>query len=314
MRTRSAALLAALALVPALGLAPAVARAQSPENSHALEIARRALDVVRQGWALGRYDDARQMRASINLRGAGARGVTANLVVDRGAPRWRLDAAGGIGPLTVWATRDGVALHVPALKQYATRGGGDLARMAGEAGRLDAEVAAMRARLDGGYQALSLAGEETVDGAATWRLDDIPEPGTTASYWIDKASHLPRRIVIDRPGRRDVRLEFTYRSGPRPTGAIVYLQGQRDVQVSLTPSYERSGRISRVQVVTQPAGGSPITTDVTLDWSSATGAGFFQFAPPAGASQVPFAQLSQGVLLMAAGALGGLVPILLGAS
>jgi hypothetical protein len=93
----------------------------------------------------------------------------------------------------------------------------------------------------------------------------------------------------------------------------VYLQGQRDVEVALTPTYERSGRVSRVQIVTRSAGSAPVTTDVTLDWSPSIGAGFFQFAPPAGASQVPFGQLSQGVLLMAAGALGGLLPVFLGA-
>jgi hypothetical protein len=240
--------------------------------------------------------------------------VTANLVVDRATPRWRLDAAGGVGPLTLWAMTDGVVLHVPALGQYARQAGGNLARMGGEASGLDREVAAMRSRLDGGYTELSLAGEETVAGAATWRLDDRIEPGTTASYWIDQLTDLPRRIVLDRPGRRDVQVELTYGSGPRPTSATVTLQGQRDVEVRLTPTYEGSGRVSRVQVVTQPAGGSPITTDVTLDWSPTVAAGFFRFAPPTGATEVPFGQLSQGVLLMAAGALGGLLPVILGAS
>lgn len=310
-RTRSAARVAAALL--ALGLSQAAARAQSPEGSRAISIGRQALDAVRQGWALARYDEARQVRAAINLRGAGSQGVTANLVLDRGSPRWRLDAAGGVGPLSLWAMPDRVALHVPSLKQYATRAGGDLARLAGEAGRLDAEVAAMRGRLEGGYTALSLGGEETIGGAATWRLDDRLEPGTIASYWIDQASHLPRRIVLDRPGRRDVRIELAYGSGPRPSGAIVYLQGQRDVEIRLTPTYERSGRVSRVQIVTRPAGSSPITTDITVDWSPSMGAEFFRFTPPAGASEVPFGQLSQGVLLMAAGALGGLLPVFLGA-
>jgi hypothetical protein len=43
-------------------------------------------------------------------------------------------------------------------------------------------------------------------------------------------------------------------------------------------------------------------------------AGFFRFTPPTGATEVPFGQLSQGALLMAAGALGGLLPVILGAS
>jgi hypothetical protein len=158
-----------------------------------------------------------------------------------------------------------------------------------------------------------LAGEETIDGAATWRLDDRPEPGTTASYWIDQATHLPRRIALDRPGRRDLRIDFAYGSGPRPIRAVAYLQGQRDVQVTLTPTYQASGRVVGLQVVAQPSGGSPVTTDVTFDWSPSTSAEFFRFTPPAGATEVPFQQLSQGVLLMAAGALGSLLPVLLGA-
>lgn len=310
-RISLAARVAAMALVPAF--VPAAAGAQS-SDSGAVEIARRALDAVRGGWALARYDQAAMVRAAINLRGAGSEGVTGNVVVDRATPRWRLDAAGGVGPLTLWAMPDGMALHVPALAQYARRSGGSLARMAGEGSGLDAEVAAMRSRLDGSYTQLSLAGEETIAGAAVWRLDDRIEPGTTASYWIDQRSHLPRRIVLDRPGRRDVRVELAYGAGPRPTGATVYLQGQRDAEVRLTPTYEGSGRVSRVQIVTRPAGGVPVTIDVTLDWSPAVAAGFFRFAPPTGASEVPFGQLSQGVLLMAAGALGGLLPVLLGAS
>lgn len=309
-RTRAAWLLVALALP--LGAAQ-TARGQSTADDRALEIARRALDAVRQGWALGRYDDASQLRAAINLRGAGAQGVTANLVLDRSTPRWRLDAAGGLGPLTLWASPDRVALHVPSLDQYATRSGGGLAALAAEWGRLDAEVAAMRGRLDAGYADLSLGGEETIDGRATWRLDDRPEPGTTASYWIDQASHLPRRIVLDRPGRRDVRIELAYASGPRPVRATAIVQGQRDAQLTLTPSYDGAGRVSRVQVVTESAGSAPVTTDVTLDWTPSVSAGFFRFSPPEGAREVPFGQLSQGVLLMAAGALGGLLPVVLGA-
>jgi hypothetical protein len=310
--TTFAAHVAAIVLL-GLGTSQATAHAQSVEP-RAIEIARRALDAVRDGWALARYDEAARVRAAINLRGAGAQGVTANLVIDRATPRWRLDAAGGVGPLTLWAMPDGVALHVPSLGQYARRSGGDLARMGGEASGLDGEVAAMRSRLDGGYTELSLAGEETIAGAATWRLDDRIEPGTTASYWIDQRSHLPRRIVLDRPGRKDVRVDLAYGSGPRPTSATVTLQGQRDVEVRLTPTYEGSGRVSRVQVVTQPSGGARVTTDVTLDWSPAIAAGFFRFTPPTGATEVPFGQLSQGALLMAAGALGGLLPVILGAS
>ena len=305
---------AGLAAALALGLATArPAHGQATADPRALEIGRQALDAVRQGWALGRYDDASRVRAAINLRGAGPQGVTANLVLDRSAPRWRLDAAGGLGPLTLWAAPDRLALHVPALDQYATRPGGGLAAMAAQWGRLDAEVAAMRARLDGGYTELSLAGEETIDGRATWRLDDRPEPGTTASYWIDQASHLPRRVVLDRPGRRDVRIELGYATGPRPVRVTAYLQGQRDVQLTLTPDYDGSGRVSRIQAVTQSAGSSAVTTDVTLDCAPSVAVGFLRFSPPGGAREVSFGQLSQGVMLMAAGALGGLLPVLLGA-
>ena len=310
-RSRSTALAVGVLLL--LG-GSGVARAQTAGDARANEIAARALDAVRSGWALARYDAARQVRAAINLRGAGIQGVTANLVVDRDGPRWRLDVAGGVGPLTLWAMPDRIALHVASLDQHATRAGGDLARMAAEAGRLDAQVAAMRSRLEGGYTELTLGGEETIDGAATWRLDDRPEPGTTASYWIDQGSHLPRRIAVDRPGRRDVRIELAYSAGARPTRAVAYLQGQRDVQVTLTPAYDSAGRVASVQAVIVPAGGSSITTDVTFDWSPGMGAAFFRFAPPAGSREVSFSQLSQGVLIMAAGALGALLPVLLGAS
>ena len=63
-----------------------------------------------------------------------------------------------------------------------------------------------------------------------------------------------------------------------------------------------------------PAGGSTITTDLTFDWSPGMGASFFRFSAPAGSREVPFGQLSQGVLIMAAGSLGALLPVLLGAS
>ena len=312
-RLGSSATLVAGAVL-ALGASAGPGHAQSAGGARANEIAAQALDAVRSGWALSRYDAARQVRAAINLRGASTQGVTANLVLDRDGPRWRLDVAGGVGPLTLWALPDRIALHVPSLEQHATRAGGDLARMAASAGRLDAEVAAMQSRLSAGYTELTLGGEETIDGAATWRLDDRPEPGTTASYWIDQRSHLPRRIAVDRPGRRDVRIELAYGASSRPVRAVAYLQGQRDVQVTLTPAYDSAGRVASVQAVTVPAGGSAITTDVTFDWSPGMGASFFRFAPPAGSREVPFGQLSQGVLIMAAGALGALLPVLLGAS
>jgi hypothetical protein len=106
IRIRATGILVALAL----GYT-STARGQSAADDRALEIARQALDAVRQGWALGRYDDASQVRAAINLRGAGAQGVTANLVLDRSAPRWRLDTAGGLA-LTVGRPRPARA-HVP---------------------------------------------------------------------------------------------------------------------------------------------------------------------------------------------------------
>lgn len=301
------------AAVLVLALLPLPAAGQSAPPGGARGIARRALDAVEEGWALGRYDDARQVRVAINVRGAGTRGVTANVVVDRSTPRWRLDVAGGVGPLTLWALPDRTALHVPGLSQYASRRGGDLATAATGVGRLDDEVAAMRARLDRGYDGLTLVGEESIDGAPTWRLDDRPEPGTTASYWIDRESFLPRRVALDRPGGRDVRVDFDYGAGPRPVRLVGVLSGQRDVRVTVTPTYRSDGRVDRLGILTEPSGGSPVTTDVTFDWAPTTGPDFFRFTPPAGATEVPFAQLAQGALLMAAGALGSLLPVLMGA-
>jgi hypothetical protein len=76
-----------------------------------------------------------------------------------------------------------------------------------------------------------------------------------------------------------VRIELGYGSGPRPVRATAYLQGQRDAQLTVTPSYDQSGRVSRVQVVTQSAGSAPVTIDVSrLD--ALVGAGFFRFSPP----------------------------------
>ncbi|MFN2382694.1 MAG: hypothetical protein ABR559_00365 [Gemmatimonadota bacterium] len=295
--------------------ARALAGDPQPGDPRAIEIARQTLAAIERGWALGRYDQAGRVRAAINLRGAGgtAPAVTANIVVDRRARQWRADAAGDIGPLTLYADAERATLYVPALKQHASRRAGGLAPGASVARNLTSEIALMRSRLDGGYEPLVLRGEESLGGATTWRLDDTPAPGVTASYWIDQTTSLPRRIALDRPGRRDVRLDFQYGSSPRPTRVDAYLQGQQDVQITISPRYDATGRATRLHLVSRVAGGGEFATDVTLDWAPRVAAGFFRFDPPAGAQAVSFTQLSQGVLFSAAGKLSALLPLFLGA-
>jgi hypothetical protein len=72
--------------------------------------------------------------------------------------------------------------------------------------------------------------------------------------------------------------------------------------------------VSRLQAVATPAGGGSLTTDLSFDWSSDTGPGFFAFQPPEGAVEVPFQQLATGVLLTAAGKLGAILQILSGSA
>lgn len=296
-------------------LSVALGAGTPPEDERAVEIALKALDAVESGWALARYDAASQVRAAVNLRGGGATpvGLTANLVIDRSAGRYRLDAAGDVGPLTLYVNGREAALHVPALGQYALRPAGVLAPGATVSRSLTAEVAAMRARLGQGYAELAYRGEESLDGRATHRIDDTPAPGVTASYWIDAASFLPRRIILTRPAGRKVAFDFHYGGGPRPTRIDVSLTGERDAQVVVTPSYEGGGgRVSRLHAVSRIASGGEFTADINLDWSPGVSAEHFRFTPPAGAREVAFEQLASGVLFAAAGKLGALLPLVTG--
>ena len=304
-----AAMLVALA-VPAArdaGSAP-----QRPRDEEAIRIVRRTLDAVEPGWALAAYDRASRLRTAINLRGTRpAVGVTANLVVDRGARRIRLDAAGDVGPLTLTGDPQRLLLYVPSLEQFARHPGG---LGVGEWLGIDltGEMAAIRSRLDAGYPLLVHRGREEIDGRPVEVVSDTPEPGATATYWIDATSFLPRRIVLSGAGRGEVRVDLAYGAGPRPVRADVVLRGDRELRLVLTPSYDGTGRVSRLQTVATPAGGGTVTIDFSFDWSPGTGAGFFTFQPPTGTVEVPFEQLATGVLLTAAGKLGPILQILSG--
>lgn len=307
LATTVGAPLASLAL-----LAAAPAPTAAPPDERAIEVALAALDAIEGAWALERYDAADRVRASINLRGASGLGVTANALLDRSGRRWRVDAAGDVGPLTLVVDPRRATLWVPSLEQYAVRPAGDLAPGAAAGTRLTAELAAARARLRAGNTALEYRGREAVGGAESHVLAETIGPGSTATYWIDARTHLPRRVVLTRPGRRDVRVTLAYGAGPRPTRVDATLEGERDVQVAATPAYDGAGRARTVHVVAIVAGGGSYTADVTLDWAYSPAAGAFTLDPPAGAAEVPFGQLVQGVAFQAMGALGSLLPTLMG--
>lgn len=308
-RAVGAAALLALAIPPVHDAGSAALR---PADEKAIQVVRRTLDAIERGWALAAYDRASRVRTAINLRGTQpVVGITANLVVDRGAGRMRLDAAGDIGPLTLTGDPQRLLLYVPSLAQFARRSGG---LDAGEwlQADLTGEVAAIRSRLDAGYPLLVYRGREEIGGRPVEVVSDTPEPGATATYWIDATSFLPLRIVLSGAGRGDVQVDLVYGAGPRPVRADVVSQGNRELRLVLTPSYDGTGRVSRLQAVATPAGGGSLTTDLSFDWSPDPGAGFFAFQPPAGAVEVPFQQLATGVLLTAAGKLGAILQILSG--
>lgn len=310
-RTAGAAALLALAVPAVRDAGPSPPR---PVDERAVQIVRRTLDAIEGGWALAAYDRASRVRTAINLRGTQpAVGVTANLVVDRSTRRLRLDAAGDVGPLTLTGDPERILLYVPSLAQFARRpgglGGGEWLGF-----DLSAELAAIRGRLDAGYPLLVYRGREEIDGRPVEVVSDTPEPGATATWWIDAATFLPRRFILTGPGRGDVRVDLAYGGGPRPVRADVVSRGDRELRLALTPSYDGTGRVSRLQAVATPAGGSSLTTDLSFDWSPETGAGFFAFQPPRGAVEVPFQQLATGVLLTAAGRLGAVLQILSGSA
>lgn len=309
MRIAAAALLLA---GPAMG--EPTPPPEAGRDERAIEIARRMLDAIESGWALARYDEAPRVRAAVNLRGGDASpvGLTGNLVVDRSGRRYRLDAAGDVGPLTLYVEGAEAALHVPSLGQYARRPAGALAPGASLARSLTAELAAARARLAGGYADLAYRGEEAVHGAASYRIEDAPEPGVTVSYWVDARTYLPRRVHVARPGRRDVRIDLHYGPGPRPARIEANLEAERDLQATIRPGYDGSGRASRFHAVIRVAGGGEFTLDLNLDWAPGVGPAHFRFTPPPGAQQVPFGQLASGVFFAAAGRLGTLLPLVTG--
>lgn len=310
-RAAGAAALLALSIPAVRDARPA---GHEPADEKAVQIVRRTLDAIEGGWALAAYDRASRVRTAINLRGSQpAVGVTANLVVDRSARRLRLDAAGDVGPLTLTGDPQRLLLHVPSLAQFARRSGGlGVGEWLGT--DLGAEVAAIRGRLDAGYPLLVYRGREEIDGRPVEVVSDTPEPGTTATYWIDAASFLPRRIVLSGAGPGEVRMDLTYGAGPRPVRADVVSRRDRELRLVLTPSYDGTGRVSRLQAVATPAGGGSLTTDFSFDWSPEIGPGFFAFQPPQGAVEVPFQQLATGILLTAAGKLGTILQILSGAA
>ena len=282
-------------------------------DERAIQVARRSLDAIEAGWALSAYDRASSVRAAVNVRGTQpAMGLTANVVADRVGRRVRLDAAGDVGPLTLVADRGQALLYVPATRQFARRASGALAPGEWLAADLTAELAAVRARLDAGYPLLVYLGRQEIAGRPADVVEDTPEPGTTATYWIDATTSLPRRVVLSRPGRGDVRLDLSYDRGPRPTGAELLLQGNRSVRISLTPRYDESGRLSRLQAVAGSVNGGTLTADITFDWAPKAGRAFFRFQPPRGTAEVPFQQLASGVLLASAGKLGALLQLFAG--
>ena len=300
--------------VALLAPSPLVATPVPPRtlDPEATAIALRALAAIESGWALARYDQAARVRATVNLRGTNGLGVTANLALDRGAGRWRLDTAGDVGPLTLHVDAARATLYVPALSQYATRGAGFLAPGASVGRSLAGEVAAMRERLQAGYAPLVYRGQEALDGTPVHVLQDSPQPGLTTTYWLDTTTSLPRRVVIARSGGRQVQVDFAYGSGSRPTHVTARFPGPRAVQLTLTPRYEQQGRVGRLAVSGRMADGTGIDADVNILWGARLGAQYFRFAPPSGAQQVGFEQLASGVLFGAAGKLGPLASIILG--
>ena len=299
-----------LALVAFAGAVPNAPRAA---DEKAVQVIRRSLDAIESGWALSAYDRSSRVRAAINVRGTQPTvGVTANVIVDRSARRMRLDTAGDVGPLTLVADPQRALLYVPATRQFARRSSAALGSTEWLAGDLTAEIGAIRARLDAGYPFLVYRGRQEIGGHPVDVVEDTPEPGATATYWIDAASSLPRRVVLSRPGRGDVRLELSYGSGPRPTTGDLRLQGEGSPRITLTPHYDGTGRVSRLQAVAATASGGTLATDVTFDWTPGATRGLFAFQPPAGTTEVPFQQLVSGVLLGSAGKLGALLQLFAG--
>jgi len=309
-RTRILRLPVALvAVVAGSHLAPVTEAEARQPDPRAIDVATATLDAIEREWGIGAYEAATALRASFDLSGEST-AVTGDLVVDRRNGRLRLDTERGVGPLTFVLAEGTGTLHVASLGQYATRSTGTLG-----AGLADlsagSRIETARQRLGGEYGALSHLGVETVDGVETDRIRDVPGPGTTVDYWIDRGTRLPRRIVVAEGDRR-TRIGFRYASGPRPSEAVIETGGPRPVRIALAPVYNGSGRAASLRATIAPATGSPMTADIRLDWDPSIAPGFFTPAPPAGAKRVPFQQLVTGVVFSAAGQLGFLLPLVTG--
>ncbi len=307
-RHRAAAIVASLLVATPTGVA---AQQGAGSDDRAIEVAREALDAIESGWALAHYDRAQRVRAAINARGKSPTsiGITSNFVMDRAARRWRLDAGGDVGPVTLYVDREQMALHAPDLEQFARQPAGILAPAEGFGDGLSSQLTETRRRLDQGYGALRYVGEETVGGALTHRIEDTPEPGTTATFWIDAVTHLPRRVELVRPGRKDTRIEFQYGASPRPTRIEAYLEREHDIQVTASLRYDDVGRVEQIHVVSRVADRGEITSDVNVDWDPRVAPDFFNFSPPTGTQEVPFQQLLSGLVFAAAGKLAEILPL-----
>lgn len=300
----------AVVATPVMSARPACAQVQV--DREAIEIALDALSAIESQWGLAAYDEAQRVRAEVELHGSASApfAVSGNLTLDKPNRRWRLDASGDLGPLSLFVGTTQTTLYVPGLRQFARQSGAALAPDGSTSAMQQVRI--VRARLGDDYTQLRYLGRETVDGALTEKIQDTPAPETTITYWIDVMTSLPRRIVVGRTGRRDASIDFRYASGARPSSVEAYLQGERDVQVSSTLQYDVRGRIARIASTTRIAGGGTFTGDATFDWTPTLGQGFFSFTPPSGTQEVPFQQLVTGVLFAAAGKLAALLPLLQG--
>lgn len=310
MQSPARSLIFAMFVWPAILVSPA--RAQTDVDREAINIALDALAAIESKWNLAAYDEADRVRVEADVHGSVSPplAISGKLTLDKPNRRWRLDTSGDLGPLSLFVETAGMTLYVPGLRQFARQSGGALT----PDGTTSAvrQVRVVRARLGDEYTQLRYLGRETVDGALSERIEDTPAPETSVTYWIDVETHLPRRIVVSRPGRRDASVDFRYASGTRPSAVEVYLQGERDVQSSSTLAYDDRGRVVRAVSTTRVAGGGTFNSEVTFDWTPTVGQGFFSFTPPDGTQEVPFPQLVTGVLFAAAGKLSALLPLFQG--
>lgn len=294
---------------------PSSAPLEQGPDERAVEVARRALDAMEREWFLAEYDDIHRVRVGINLRGEAlaATGLTANLVADRPNRRWRLDASGDIGPLTLIVDGQRSTLIVPELDQYAHGEPNALGLWGLFDRRLMSEIGVVRRRLNDGYAHLLYRGEEVVGGAVTHRVEDTPAPGVTATYWIDGEMYLPRRAEWTDLARGVTTIDLHYQSGRLPSRIEVHSSDPVSVHIEVSPTYDERGRVKRLHAVSRAADGGLTTLDLNLDWAPTIGADFFDHTAPADADQVPFEQLASGVALTAVAKLAPSMPFIMGA-